>query len=90
MLELCRMPSSPSLQLFSGPLWPEVVAPDRVLAMGEIGINCVLMINYIVYKELFIFIKIDLALNNIHCLMCPKTKPNQTKLLTFQRTSEGK
>ena len=29
--------------------------------------------------ELFIFIKMDLALNNLQWLICHKTKPNQTK-----------
>ena len=28
--------STPSLPLLLGPVWPEVVAPDRVLSMGEI------------------------------------------------------
>ena len=36
MLELWGMQSTFSLQLRSGPLWPEVVAPDRVLSMGQI------------------------------------------------------
>ena len=31
---LRRMRSAPSLPSFPGPLWPEVVAPDRVLSMG--------------------------------------------------------
>ena len=25
--------------------WPGVVAPDRVLSMGQIELNCVLMLN---------------------------------------------
>ena len=36
MLELWRMRSTPSLPSFPGPLWPEVVAPDTVLSMGQI------------------------------------------------------
>ena len=36
MLELRRMLSNISLPLFPGPLWPEVVAPDRVLSLGQI------------------------------------------------------
>ena len=27
------------------PLWPGVVAPDRVLSMGQIEVNCILMLN---------------------------------------------
>ena len=36
MLELWRMQSNLLLQLFPGPLWPGVVAPDRVLSTGQI------------------------------------------------------
>ena len=35
-LELWGILSTPSLPLIPGPLWPGVVAPDRVLAMGQI------------------------------------------------------
>ena len=45
MLELCGMESTPLLPSFAGPLWPEVVAPDRVLFKGQIEINSVLMVN---------------------------------------------
>ena len=41
MLELLRMQSTPSLPLFPGPLWPGVVAPDKVLFMGQIELNCI-------------------------------------------------
>ena len=34
MLELSGMRSTPSLPLLPGPLWPGMVAPDRVLSMG--------------------------------------------------------
>ncbi len=40
MLELWGMQSAPSLPLHPGPLWPKVVAPDRVLYMGQIELNC--------------------------------------------------
>ena len=36
MLEVWRMWSTPSLPLLPGPLWPGVVAPDRVLSKGKI------------------------------------------------------
>ena len=36
MLELWGMQSTPSLPLLPGPLWPGVVAPDRVEFMGQI------------------------------------------------------
>ena len=35
-LEIWGMQSTPSLPLRPGPLWPGVVAPDRVLSMGQI------------------------------------------------------
>ena len=40
MLELWGMQSTPSLPLPPGPLWPGVVAPDKVLSMGQIKPNC--------------------------------------------------
>ena len=37
MLELWGMRSTPTLP---GPLWPGVVAPDRVPSMYQIEVNC--------------------------------------------------
>ena len=37
--------STPSFLSLPGPLWFGVVAPDRVLSMGQIELNCVLMLN---------------------------------------------
>ena len=34
MLELWGIWNTPSLPLLPGPLWPNVVAPDRALSMG--------------------------------------------------------
>ena len=45
MLELWGMWSAPSLPLLSGRLWPRMVASDRVLSMGQIELNCVLMLS---------------------------------------------
>ena len=45
MLEHLGMQSTPSLLSLPGPLWPGVVAPDRVLYIGQIDLNCVLMQN---------------------------------------------
>ena len=36
MLKLMGMQSTPSLPILSGPLWPGVVALDRVLSRGQI------------------------------------------------------
>ena len=59
MLELWGMRSTPSLPLLPGPLWPRVVAPERVLSMGQtelnhgfkscfLHLNCIFMQNRIV------------------------------------------
>ena len=42
MLELWRMRCTPSLPSLPDPLWPGVVAPDRVLYMGQTELNCLL------------------------------------------------
>ena len=39
MLELWGMWSTPLLPLFAGPLWPRVVASDRVLSKGQIELS---------------------------------------------------
>ena len=51
MLELWGMRSTPSLPSVPGLLWLWVVALDRVLSMGQIELNCVLMLNWIVWKK---------------------------------------
>ena len=48
-LKLWGMPSFPSLPLLPDPLWPGVVAPDWDLSMGLIELNCILMLNWIVW-----------------------------------------
>ena len=45
MLALCGMRSTPSLSLLLDPLWSGVIAPDRVLSMAQIELNCSLMQN---------------------------------------------
>ena len=50
MQELWEMQSTPSLPSIPGPLWPGVVAPDRVLSMGQKELNCVLMLNGVVWN----------------------------------------
>ena len=39
------MQSTPFLPLLPGPHWTGVVTHDRVLSMGQIEVNCVLMLN---------------------------------------------
>ena len=45
MLELWGMRSISLLPLLPGPLWPVVIANDRVLSKGQIEINSVLVLN---------------------------------------------
>ena len=45
MLELWGMWSTPLLPSLPDPLWPVMVTSDRVLSMGQIDPNCVLMLN---------------------------------------------
>ena len=45
LLELWGMRSTPSLSSLPGPTWPRVVAPDRVLCMGQTELKCVLTQN---------------------------------------------
>ena len=40
-----RVWGNPLLPSLPVPLWPQVVAPDRVLSMGQIELDCVLMLN---------------------------------------------
>ena len=50
MLDFWGMGSTASLPSHPGPLWPGVVAPDRIIYMDQIEINCVLMPNWIVWN----------------------------------------
>ena len=45
MLEIWGNRSNSLLPSLPGPLWPEVVALDRVLSMGQIELNSALMLN---------------------------------------------
>ena len=45
MLELWGMRSIPSLPSLLGPLGFGEVAPDKILPMAQIELNCVLMLN---------------------------------------------
>ena len=50
MLELWGMKSILSLPSLPGPLWLGVVASDRVLSIGQRELNCVFMLNWIVWN----------------------------------------
>ena len=51
MLEVWGIQSTPSLPLLPGPLWPGVVALDRVLLMYIIELDCVLILNWIAWNR---------------------------------------
>ena len=51
MLEFWAMRSTPSLLSLLAPLWTRVVAPDRILSIGQIELNCVTMLNLFVWEE---------------------------------------
>ena len=59
MHEFRGMGSNFSLPLLPGPLWPGVVAPDRVL---WVKYNCFCMLNWIVWNRTVYKYKLDLAL----------------------------
>ena len=50
MLKLWGMWSIPLLSLFPVPLLSGGVAPDRVLSMSQIDVNCVITLNWIVWN----------------------------------------
>ena len=45
MLELWGMQYTPLLPSLPGPLWPGVVVPDRALSIGQLELNCILLLN---------------------------------------------
>ena len=47
MLELWGMRNTHSMLLLSGSFWFGVLAPDRILSMGQVKLNCVLILNWI-------------------------------------------
>ena len=53
VLNFWGMQRNSSLPLFPGSLWLGVVAPDRDLSLGQIELNSVITLNWIVLKKLF-------------------------------------
>ena len=51
ILELLRMQSTPLLPSLLGPLWSGVVAPGRVLSIGQIELNSVITLKGIVWNR---------------------------------------
>ena len=63
MLELWGMQMTPSLPSLPGPLRPRVVAPLWVLTIGQIELNYVLILNWIVWNRTFWHLNCILRLN---------------------------
>ena len=63
MLELWGKQNTPSLSSIPGPLWPIVVAPDMVLSMGQIELNCILMLNWSTWNRTVLIFNCILMLN---------------------------
>ena len=51
MLVLLGMQSISALPSLSGPLWPGLVAPDRILSMAHIDLNRILTLKWTVYNR---------------------------------------
>ena len=65
--ELWEMRNITLLPLLPGPLWPEVVTPDRVLSMGQIELNCVFMLKWIVWNGTVLTFKMS-TYAKLNCL----------------------
>ena len=63
MLELWKMQSTPSLPSLPGLLWPGVVAPNRVLPMGQIELSCLLLLNWIAWNRNILTFKLHTYVN---------------------------
>ena len=50
IVELWGTRSTPLLPSLPSPLWPGVIAPGRILSMGQIELNWILMLNWIVWN----------------------------------------
>ena len=88
--ELWGMQSSPSMPSLTGPLWPGMVAPDRVLSMIQIELNCVRMINWIVWnRSVFDIEPVFLRLTELFEIGLNKIVRKKT-VLTFNSVNKKK
>ena len=67
MLELLDMRSTPSMPWLPDPLWSGVASPDGVLSMGQIELNCVLILNWIAKNRTILTFKL-LTYAKLNCL----------------------
>ena len=75
MLELWGMRSTSSLPSLPGSIQPGVVAPNRVLSMGQIELNCVLRLKWITWNrtvltfKLYTYAKLNCLKWNCFCML---------------------
>ena len=69
MLELWGMQSTPSLPSLLHQIWPRVVTHDRVLSLGQVELNVVLMLNWIAWNRT-VLISILRTYAKLNCLKC--------------------
>ena len=74
MLKLWGMWSIPSLPLLPGPQLPGVVGSDRVLSIDQIELNCILMLNWLVWNRTVYMYK-----NGFDIITYNDVPSNQTK-----------
>ena len=67
MLELWGIWNTPSLPSLPGPLWLGVVVPDRVLSMGQMELNCELLLNWIAWNRTVLTFQLC-TYANLNCL----------------------
>ena len=60
MLELWGMQRTPLLPSLPGPLWPRVVAPDRVLSIGQTKLKYLLRLNWITWNRTVLIFKLNI------------------------------
>ena len=85
MLELWGMRSTPSLPSLPDRLSPGLVAPDRVLSMGQIKINCMLMIICFGWNWNVLKLKLRTVLNCLkrNCFFMPNWIVRNTNVFFF-------
>ena len=93
-LDLWEMWSTPSLPSLLGPLWLRMVAPDRVLSMGQKELfwylNCILMLNWAAWNRTVLTCKLRTNVklncskyNFLKHFNCTYTKLNSLKQNCF-------
>ena len=69
-----------SLLSLPGPLWLGVVAPDRVLSMGQIELNCELMLNRIVWDKTVLLLTVCKQMSDVQLTVCKQKLHTEAKL----------